>query len=216
MNRLTYFGIFLFLISSIVAQNTLTPDQSLEALKEGNNRFISGALSDKNYMAEIEATSHGQNPYAVIVTCSDSRVPAETIFDESIGKLFVIRLAGNVIDSSALGSIEYAVKYLNSSYILMLGHTHCGAVHAVVDGGSYSPAITSLAKKIVPAFENVKSKNVGEEDLLDETIEENVYLQINAISTMSEIVSTHITEGTVKIGGGIYDISTGKIHFLEE
>lgn len=216
MNRLTYFGIFLFLISSIVAQNNLTPDQSLEALKEGNNRFISGALSAKNYMAEVEATSHGQSPYAVIVTCSDSRVPAETIFDESIGKLFVIRLAGNVIDSSALGSIEYAVKYLNSSYILMLGHTHCGAVHAVVGGGNYSPAITSLAKKIVPAFENVKSKNVGEEDLLEETIEENVHLQINVISSMSEIVSTHITEGTVKIGGGIYDISTGKIHFLED
>lgn len=216
MNRLTYFCIFLIFSSFVVAQNTLTPDQSLEELKAGNTRFISGELSTKNYNAEVEETAHGQNPYAVIVTCSDSRLPAEIIFDESIGELFVIRLAGNVVDSSALGSIEYAVKYLNSSYILMLGHTHCGAVHAVVGGGSYSPSITALAKKIVPAFENVKSKNVDEEDLLEETIEENVHLQLNVISSMSEIVSTHITDGTVKIGGGLYDISTGKIHFLED
>lgn len=216
MNRLAYFCIFLIFSSFVVAQNTLTPDQSLEELKTGNKRFISGELSTKNYKVEVEETAHGQNPYAVIVTCSDSRLPAEIIFDESIGELFVIRLAGNVVDSSALGSIEYAVKYLNSSYILMLGHTHCGAVHAVVGGGSYSPAITALAKKIVPAFENVKSKNVDEEYLLEETIEENVHLQLNVISSMSEIVSTHITDGTVKIGGGIYDISTGNIHFLED
>ncbi|MDZ7767492.1 MAG: carbonic anhydrase [Melioribacteraceae bacterium] len=207
-----FLGLLLFVT---IHSQELSPDQALAKLKEGNNRFVANEVSFKDYVADIETTAGGQSPYAVIVTCSDSRVPPEILFDESIGKLFVIRLAGNIIDSAAVGSIEYAVKYLNSSYLLMLGHTHCGAVHAVVGGGNYSPAITSIAKRIAPAFEKVKAMDIEEEKREESTIKENVLLQARAASDMSEIISEHRNNGTLKIGGAVYDIEDGRVHFFD-
>lgn len=213
MRVLKYFLVLLLFIT--IHSQQVSPDESLAKLKEGNNRFVTNELSSKNYAAEIEATSEGQSPYAIIVACSDSRVSPEILFDESIGKLFVIRLAGNVLDSAAVGSIEYAVKYLNSSYLLILGHTHCGAVHAVVGGGNYSPAITSLAKRIAPAFEKVKAMDVDEEKREEATIKENVLLQASLASEMSNIISEHRNNGTLKIGGAVYDIEDGRVHFFD-
>lgn len=213
MKGIIYFlGLFLFI--NLNAEQ-INPDEAIVKLKEGNKRFIANELSPKDYPTEIEATADGQNPYAVIVTCSDSRVPPEIIFDESIGKLFVIRLAGNVIDSAAVGSIEYAVKYLKSSYLLMLGHTHCGAVHAAVSGGNYSPSITYIAKLIAPAYEKVKAMGVDEEKIEEESIKENVLLQASVVSEMNGIVSEHRENGSLKIGGAIYDIEDGRVHFLD-
>lgn len=206
--------LIMFYTPSLFCQTNITSEQSLALLKAGNDRFVRGSLSEKDFSAEIQATAHGQNPYAIIVACSDSRVPPEIIFDVSIGKLFVIRLAGNVIDRAAVGSIEYAVKYLNSSYLLILGHTHCGAVHAVVGGGNYSPAITSLAKRIAPAFEKVKEMDIDKEKREEATIKENVLLQASLALEMSDIISGNRNNGKLKIGGAIYGIEDCRVHFF--
>ncbi len=192
-----------------------TPDGVLQLLKEGNKRFLDSNFADKDYKGHLTATSNEQHPHTIIVTCSDSRVTPEIIFDETIGDLFVIRLAGNVIDNAAIGSIEYAVKYLKSSYLLILGHTHCGAVEATVSGGKYSPCITSIAERIMPAFEKVKERGVEEDKLLEETIEENVILQSGLVSERSKIISENIKTGNLKIGGAIYDVGTGQVRFLD-
>ena len=204
----------LLIIISISAQTT--PQESLQKLQDGNARFCSGNLAEKDFKTEIEMTAEGQSPYAIIVACSDSRVAPETIFDESIGKLFVIRLAGNVIDTAAIGSIEYAVKYLHSSYLLMLGHTHCGAVHATVTGKNYTPSINAIAKMISPAYQKAQKMVLDENNILYETIKENVYLQSQNLLNNSREIENHINDGSLKMGEAIYDISTGKVVFLEE
>jgi len=207
--------LFLFVISLSLSAQT-TPQESINKLKEGNTRFVTNNLVEKDFKSEIHKTTDGQSPYAIIVTCSDSRVTPETVFDESIGKLFVIRLAGNVIDTAAVGSIEYAVKYLGSSYLLIMGHTSCGAVGATVSGKDYSPSINAIAKMISPAYQKVLSENIDESHVLDETIKENVYLQADHLVKNSKIVADHVKDGSLKVGGAIYDISTGKVSLFEE
>lgn len=208
--------LFLFLVFSICLFAQTTPQQSKQKLKEGNIRFQLDNLAKKNFQAEIEATSEGQNPHAIVVTCSDSRVTPEIIFDKSIGKIFVIRLAGNVIDTAAIGSIEYAVKFLDSSYLLVLGHKSCGAVGATVSGKDYSPSINAIAKMIAPAYQKVLDANIEEKLILDETIKENVHLQAEHLVNNSSIILDHVKDGSLKIGGAIYDITSGKVNFLKE
>lgn len=211
---IVFFLLISFAIVSTQAQSS--PDEALKKLKEGNQRFLQSNFSDKNFKAEIEATVEKQKPYAIVIACSDSRVAPETIFDESIGKLFVIRLAGNVVDTAAIGSIEYAVKYLGSSYLLMLGHSSCGAVGATVSGKSYTPSINAIAKMIEPAYKKVIDANTEESNVLDETIKENVYLQSGNLLSQSKVIKKHVDDGSLKIGKAVYDISTGKVNFLEE
>ncbi len=204
---------------SVYAQHYVepaNPDSALILLKEGNNRFLNKQFTPKDYFKEIENTVASQHPYAVVLTCSDSRVPPEIIFDESIGRLFVVRIAGNVVDPAALGSIEYSVEHLGSSYLLVLGHSKCGAVTAAVKGGEFTPSIDSLVQLITPAVNKVRSLNIEPDKLIDSVIFENVYLQMNKSLTNSELLRKFSEEGKLIIGGGIYDIETGKVEFFQK
>jgi carbonic anhydrase len=190
-------------------------DEALQRLIDGNKRFVENQIASKTYLDEVKETSKGQHPYAVILTCSDSRLPAEIIFDESIGKLFVVRVAGNVIDPITLGSIEYAVEHLGTSYVLVLGHTACGAVNATYDGGHFTPSIQELAKLILPAVDTAKKHGGTKEEQILNAINENVLLQIKSTIKHSHVVEEFLHEKKLKLEGAIYDVSTGKVEFLK-
>lgn len=187
---------------------------NLLRLTEGNKRFVSGSLKRKDLAAQRMATANGQTPFAIVVTCSDSRVPPEMIFDESIGQLFVIRLAGNVVDSLALGSIEYAVEHLHSHTLVVLGHESCGAVKATIQGGTVPPNIFSIVRRISPAVAKVREKKVEEKELLSESIKENVHEQIRRSMSMSPILFDAMVKGELLVLGGVYDLASGKVRFL--
>jgi carbonic anhydrase len=187
---------------------------NLVTLSEGNKRFISGNVRKINLSRQRESVVAGQHPYAVVITCSDSRVPPELIFDESLGRLFVIRVAGNVVDPIVLGSIEYAVEHLHSSIVLFLGHDSCGAVKAAMASGEIPPNIGAIAKRIQPAVERIKKKNTGEQELYGECVKENVREQIRLAVHQSGILFDEMVKGNVLILGGIYELKTGKVRFL--
>ncbi len=208
--------VFYTLISSVTfAQNKGKADEYLQKLMDGNKRFVEGKLSQKDYPTEIKELTKGQHPYAIILSCSDSRVPPEIIFDESIGKLFVIRVAGNVVDEVALGSIEYAAEHLHAKLLMILGHESCGAVKATIDGGEVTPNIEEIVKKISPAVEKAK-KHHSENEVLHCSIKENVYNQIEASLKNSKLLKELEEKGELKIVGAMYDLKTGKVNLLEE
>ena len=160
----------------------------IDRLREGNKRFVDGKLAAKDFAAQRVELAQGQKPYVIVLTCSDSRVPPEFIFDESLGQVFVIRVAGNVVDSVALGSIEYAAEHLHANLLLVLGHESCGAVKATIAGGEVPPNIGSLVRRIKPAVDRTKTKHLKESDVLSACIEENVSEQIEKTIQQSGVL----------------------------
>lgn len=187
---------------------------NLLRLTDGNKRFVSGSLKRKDLTTQRKETVNGQSPFAIVVTCSDSRVPPEMIFDESIGQLFVIRLAGNVVDSLALGSIEYAVEHLHAHTMVILGHESCGAVKATIQGGHVPPNIASIVRRISPAVTKVRERKTEEKELLSESIKENVHEQIRQSMNFSPILFDAMLKGELLVLGGVYDLASGKVRFL--
>ncbi|MEG1002687.1 carbonic anhydrase [Clostridium sp.] len=186
-----------------------TPDEALQILKDGNTRFI----NDKSCLINVnkdrrEQLKSGQNPYAVVVSCSDSRVSPPLIFNVGLGDLFEIRLAGNVIDTSALASIEYAVKYLNTPLIVIIGHEDCGAVKSaynmIKNGEVYSDNLTELLKKI--------EGSVRKSSTIEEAIKLNIFNSANLISEDS-IINNKVHTGKLKVIKGYYNLD-GKVDFL--
>lgn len=184
---------------------------SLAKLFSGNGNFLKKA--DKNLMAEL---SKGQHPYAVVVTCSDSRVAPEIIFDENLGKIFVVRTAGNVVDEIALGSIEYAVEHLHVPLVIVMGHQSCGAVKAAVEAkGEPEGNIGAILKQIAPAVKKVRSSAKADENIENKVIIENVKNVIANITSKSSIMKEEIKHGKVKVMGLYYSIETGKAEKVE-
>jgi carbonic anhydrase len=175
----------------------------LEKLMDGNKRFVSGKISPKNLPARRAELVSGQKPFAIILTCSDSRVSPEYIFDVSLGDIFVVRTAGNIADSIALGSMEYAAEHLGSTLLLVLGHEKCGAVNATCAGGRAPGNIAAIVSEIAPA---AKAKGNNPE----QTVPENVKCVIEKIRKKSAILSHLETEGKLKIAGAIYSLSSGE------
>ena len=175
-------------------------------LIDGNNRFTSGkyAHPEIGQRRRTELTSE-QHPFAVILSCSDSRFPPELIFDQGLGSLFVVRVAGNVLDTITLGSIEYAVEHLGVKLIVVLGHEKCGAVKATVDGGEFPPNIKALADKIQPAVEEAKDKH--SDNLYETATDVNI---INMVSSLSNDTAITYVEG-VRILGAKYMLESGKV-----
>jgi len=188
------------------------PDTILQALKDGNKRFVSQKMShpsqSKQRLAEIAKAQH---PVAVVVSCSDSRVPPEIIFDQGMGDLFVVRTAGEVVKDVELGSIEYAVEHLNVPLVIVLGHKRCGAVEAAVKGGHAPGNIASLVELVKPAVEEAK-KQKG--DLLDNAVRINVRMVSEKIKT-SEIVGHFMKEKRVKVVKAYYDLDDGTVTIME-
>jgi carbonic anhydrase len=187
----------------------------LQRLKSGNARFVGGTLSQRDPQAERAGVVAGQHPYAIVLTCSDSRVPPELIFDESLGQLFVVRDAGNVLDSVVLGSIEYAAEHLGTKLLVVMGHQSCGAVKATIAGGEVPPNIASVVRRVAPAVAKMKGAKTKESELLDASILENVRMQVDQIHLQSRVLVELQEKSELTVVGGVYNLETGKVTFLE-
>jgi len=185
-----------------------TPDESLKKLLAGNQRFISATQSHEHQSLERRGeVAQGQNPFAVIVSCSDSRVPPEVVFDQGVGDLFVIRSAGEVVTEIGIGSIEYAVEHLGTPLIMVLGHERCGAVKATVDGGAAPGSIGSICKLIQPAVDKAKTQ---QGDVVENAVRNNVSLVAEKIAS-SAVIRKAIEEGKVKVVKAYYDLDDGTV-----
>jgi carbonic anhydrase len=184
------------------------PDQALKLILEGNQRFVDGKReSPHQSKLRLQETAVAQYPFASILGCADSRVPAEIVFDQGLGDLFVVRVAGNVASQTAIGSLEFASAVLGSQLIMVLGHRRCGAVSAAIKGDPLPGRIGVFVEEIKPAVEKVKFKTG---DLQENAVIANVQYQAAALAERSTILSGLIKEGKLKIVGGTYDLQTGK------
>ena len=199
-------------------QDTLTATSVLIDLLDGNNRFVQAKNEKVDYLKQVNQTETGQYPKAVILSCIDLRVPVELIFDQSIGDVFVARVAGNFENVDILGSLEYSCKVAGSKLVLVLGHESCGAVKAACDSVELGN-ITDMLSKIKPAVKKATSEVTGEtnssnKEFVDKTIVNNVQLTIGRIREKSPILKEMEDNGEIKIVGGIYYLSSGKVKML--
>jgi carbonic anhydrase len=191
------------------------PNLALQLLKEGNTRFVNNQVLLDNVSNEKRKTlkEKGQKPFAVILTCSDSRVPPEIIFDQGLGDLFVIRVAGNVLDSVVTGSIEYAVEHLHSAIVVVLGHEKCGAVTATVEGAEVPGSIPSICNRIKPLLNKVKIANPEKKDIVNNVIDENVLEDVTMLES-NKVLKDLTESGSLKIVGGVYHLESGEVTFF--
>lgn len=198
-------------------QDALTPEAVLTSLQEGNVRFANNDLTLRNHSAQVRNSTLSQFPKAIVLSCVDSRVPVEDVFDRGIGDLFVARVAGNFVNEDILGSMEFACKVSGSKLILVMGHEHCGAVKAAVDNVQLGN-ITAMLQKIRPAVESIEyagertSKN---EEFVHMACESNVKNTIAQIRMNSPILKEMEESGAIKIVGAVYDMDNGKVDFLD-
>lgn len=192
-------------------QDSISPERAIEMLKEGNQRFLENKEIQRDLHTQVKETSGGQHPYAVVLSCIDSRVPVELAFDQGIGDVFSARVAGNIINEDVLGSIEYACGVAGSKAILVLGHTKCGAVTAACKGVELGN-ITALLSKVKPAIKEVQDRTGGIE--VEEVTKSNVNQSIKEISEKSSLLADLVNEGKVKIVGAVYHVEDGTVTFL--
>ena len=192
-------------------QDGISTDKAIEMLKEGNQRFLDKNVMERDIHTQVNQTSGGQFPYAVVLSCIDSRVPVELTFDQGIGDVFSARVAGNIVNEDVLGSIEYACGVAGSKAILVLGHTKCGAVTSACKGVELGN-ITALLSKIKPAIHQVQERT-GKTEVEEVTIA-NVYHSIKEIREKSSILSDLENEGKIKIAGAVYHVEDGRVTFL--
>ncbi len=196
----------------------ISPDEAIKKLADGNNRYAAGTClhAGINQARRTETADKGQKPFATILSCSDSRVPPEYIFDQGIGDLFVVRVAGNVADTDEIGSAEYGVDHLGTQVLMVLGHSKCGAVTAVATGAEVHGSIPALVDNIKPAVDKAKKNNPSAQGdaLVSSAITQNVWQSIEDLLKKSAMIRDRAKEGKVKIVGALYDIETGKITVL--
>jgi len=194
----------------------LTPDQIMEVMRQGNARFARGERKNRDYIREQKASAGGQHPAAVILSCIDSRAPAEVIMDLGIGDIFNARVAGNIVNEDIAGSIEFATKLAGAKVIVVMGHTGCGAIKGAIDGAQLGN-LTGLLAKIRPAVEATSyagAKTSKDAKFVDAVARKNVELTIARLQDMSPIVRELVGSKTVKIAGAMYDLSSAKVDFL--
>lgn len=200
------------------SQDKITPQQALEYLKEGNGRFLNNLKLNRNILSQVNQTSDGQFPFATILSCIDSRTSAELIFDQGLGDIFSIRIAGNILNEDILGSMEYACDVANSKIIVVLGHTKCGAVISACDNFK-SGHITGLLNKIKPAIdtenETKTDRNGKNLTFVNNVSAINVNITIGQIRNRSSVLASLENERKIIIVGGLYDIETGAVSFYK-
>ncbi len=200
------------------AQMAMTPAQAVQELKAGNERFVTRHPKVRNPLADVETTATAQYPFAVVLSCLDSRKPIELILDQGIGDIFSARIAGNVVNDDILGSLEFACKVTGSKCIAVIGHSNCGAVKGAIDDVELGN-LTGLLAKIKPAAAQVPSdiepRNSKNLVYVDKVAEANVRLAMKEIREHSPILRDMLDKGQIAMVGGVYDLSTGKIHFFE-
>lgn len=199
-------------------QSTMTPQKAIDFLKEGNQRFQNNLKANRNLLEQVNDTSEGQFPFATILSCIDSRVSAELVFDQGLGDVFSIRIAGNFVNEDILGSMEFASKLAGTKLIVVLGHTSCGAIKGACDHARMGN-LTALINKIEPAVAAVKEpkdeslRNSKNLEFVDSVSAKNVLLTIENIRERSRILADMENDGEIKIVGAMYDISTGGVDF---
>jgi len=196
-----------------LTQENLTPNDAHNILVEGNKRFAQNVKAQRNLQEQVFETSKGQYPFATVLSCIDSRVPAELVFDQGIGDIFSVRVAGNIVNEDILGSMEYACKVAGAKIVVVLGHSKCGAVTAACDDVKLGN-ISALLSKIRPAVEQVSFENKATEEVIEKVCYLNVEHSIRKIRAESSILSDMERQGEIEIVGAVYDVTTGLIHFI--
>ena len=199
-------------------QAAITPDMALKLLKEGNNRFMNNLKANRNLLEQANETSDGQHPFAIILSCIDSRTSAELIFDQGLGDIFSVRIAGNILNEDILGSMEFACKVDGSKIIAVLGHTKCGAIKGACDHVDMGN-LTALLSKIQPAVyeekTEIENRHSSNDDFVEKVSIINVKRTVIGILERSTILKEMIENEEVKLIGGIHNISTGEVTFYE-
>lgn len=200
------------------SQRALTSVDAKTLLQEGNQRFVNKTPLNRNLIDQVSQTSSGQYPFATIVSCIDSRIPTEIVFDQGVGDIFNARIAGNFVNEDILGSLEFACKLAGSKLIVIMGHTSCGAVKGACDHAELGN-LTGMLKKINPALDQVKteegvdrsSKNL---DFVNKVAVENVKLNIEQLKLKSPVLNAMINDGEIEVIGAMYDVNTGNVSYL--
>jgi carbonic anhydrase len=199
-------------------QAAITPDMALNLLKEGNRRFMNNLKANRNLLEQANETSDGQHPFAIILSCIDSRTSAELIFDQGLGDIFSVRIAGNIINEDILGSMEFACKMAGAKIIAVLGHSKCGAVKGACDHVEMGN-LTALLSKIQPAVYDEKTelqnRNSNNPVFVEKVAVINVKRTFHAIIERSPILKEMLQNGEIKLIGGMHEISTGEVTFYE-
>ena len=200
-------------------QNAISPAMALDLLKEGNKRFVNNLKVNRNLLQQANETSDGQHPFAVILSCIDSRTSAELIFDQGLGDVFSVRIAGNIINEDILGSMEFGCKVAGSKIIVVLGHTKCGAIKGACDHVEMGN-LTALLSKIQPAVYDEKTvaenRNSGNAEFVEKVAAINVKRTVHAIMERSPVLKEMIEAGEIGIVGGMHDITTGEVSFYND
>jgi carbonic anhydrase len=199
-------------------QASLTPDQILESFREGNERFVNNNLTPRDYKAQVEATAAGQYPEAVVISCLDSRVPVEQVFDKGIGDIFVARVAGNFVNEDILGSTEFGTAVAGAKVVIVMGHESCGAVKGAIDDVQMGN-ITAMLSKIKPAVEMTRTfegeQSSSNSEYVTEVVHNNVRHTLAEMREKSPIIADLERNGEIVIAGAFYDLHTGRVTFLE-
>lgn len=200
-------------------QSTITPENALQILKDGNRRFVSNLKFNRNLLQQVNETRDGQWPFAVILSCIDSRTSAELIFDQGLGDIFSVRIAGNIVNEDILGSMEFACKVAGSKFILVLGHTKCGAVKGACDHVELGH-LTTLLSKLRPAVDDEtttsKERTSSNSEFVENVASINVKRTVNDIMQRSYILHDMIEKGEIGICGAMYNVETGDVDFYED
>lgn len=192
----------------------LTPFEGYEQLVEGNKRFINNLKAHHDHLELINQTSEGQHPFAVILSCMDSRTSVELVFDQGLGDLFSIRVAGNIVNEDILASIEYAVKYVGSKVLMVLGHTECGAINSAKKGVT-DGHLTQLLRRIQPAISKAMLRDGANHLFCDNVAYANVENSLEEILTRSDIVMELFKKGQIGLVGGVYNVENGQVDFFK-
>jgi carbonic anhydrase len=197
-------------------QNKITPDQAIMLLKDGNQRFVNNLKINRNLLQQVNETTDGQHPFAVIVSCMDSRTSAELIFDQGLGDIFSIRIAGNVVNEDILGSAEFGCKVVGSKVILVLGHSNCGAIKGAIANVELGHLhfVTSKIQRCIPMVKR-QHEHASADEICTQVTKQNVLQGISDLKNRSSILADMAHRGEIKIVGGVYDLSTGIVEFFD-
>ena len=201
------------------SQALLTPKLALQFLKEGNQRFVGNLKFNRNLLQQINDTRDGQWPFAVVLSCIDSRTSAELIFDQGLGDIFSVRIAGNIVNEDVLGSIEFACKIAGSKMIVVLGHTKCGAVKGACDNiqmGNLTALLAKLQLAVQQETLTTSNRNSSNSEFVEKVADINVHLAVKEIIGRSTIIGEMIENGEVGICGAMYNVETGLVDFYED
>lgn len=202
----------------LLDRDKISPQEALDILIDGNHRFVNNLTANKDMQSLVQIIKDKQHPFASFLSCSDSRAPVELLFDQALGDIFSVRLAGNISSDKAIGSLEFSSKYLGSKLIVVLGHTDCGAVKAACDNfreghiGEIINLIRPAVRQEKTVLENRDSTNV---EFVNKVCELNVRAQIDEIIHSSDIIQDMLADKQIGVVGGIYDLATGDVHFLQ-